>query len=74
MLLTSDGITKSKHADTFKANRSRQSTAAQIKKEVTFVTSFFIAVSRTRTIGFQDSCDGNFIVIVPMFRAMEADL
>ena len=25
-------------------------------------------------IGFQDSCDGSFIVIVPMFRAIEADL
>jgi len=25
-------------------------------------------------IGFQDSCDGSFIVIVPMFRVIEADL
>ena len=42
----------------FIASNSRQSTAAHIKKEVTFVTSFFIA------IGFQDSCDAFLLAMM----------
>ncbi|MEE3349664.1 MAG: hypothetical protein VZR09_06450 [Candidatus Gastranaerophilaceae bacterium] len=33
-----------------------------------------IALSGLIVIGFQDSCDGSFVVTMLMFRAIEADL
>ncbi len=40
-----------------------------IKKILAYAGIFFII-----SIGFQDSCDGNFIITMPNYRAIEADL
>ena len=59
---------KRSHVD---GERSDMSTAAHIKKRTGFESSFLLPKI---DIGFQDSCDWNFVVSMPMFRAVEADL
>ncbi len=72
LIVTISGRSSVGRVSAFQADCREFESRRPLHKEEAFRSLFFILY--LPFISFQDSCDGSFVVSIPMFRAIEADL